>query len=361
VAGPGDTDPAPVPTGPTAPGPGAPLPVVLDTDIGTNVDDALALALALRHPGLEVVAVTTVSGPVERRAMLAARLAALAGRPDVPVVAGAGDREGRARPGWVDGGLCARTDATPPAGVTTGAGPAVSGGAGGALQAGVTGAGATTAARLLAGVIGAGVAPVTLGPLTNLADALGIDPGIPRRARRLVISGGLVRPGTAGGRALRPDDDTNLATEPGAARRVLEAGFPVLLVPLEVTWGQVWTRRHLGALAAGDDLCRVLARMVAAYAPRLARRLAARSGPAAGDDGQWVAVLHDPLAVAALAEPGLLETTEVGLVVDHHDGVVTIGEMPAAAPGARPATIVTGVRGRPGTFADWLLALLRAR
>lgn len=353
MAGPGGTDPAPVPTGPAAPGPGAPLPVVLDTDIGTNVDDALALALALRHPRLEVVAVTTVSGPVERRAALAARLAALAGRPDVPVVAGAGDREGRARPGWVDGGLSAEPETPGPVGAATGARRA--------STADVLGTGATTAAGLLAGTIGAGVVPVALGPLTNLADALGADPAISHRARRLVLSCGLVRAGTVAGRPLRPADDTNLATEPGAARRVLQAGFPLLVVPLEVTWGQVWTRRHLHALAAGDDLCRVLARMVEGYAPRLARRLVARSGAAAGDRAEWVAVLHDPLAVAALAEPGLVDTAEVGLVVEHHDGVVTLGEAPAMTPGARPATIVTGVRGPPGTFPDWLLEVLRAR
>ncbi|TAK70530.1 MAG: nucleoside hydrolase, partial [Dehalococcoidia bacterium] len=66
----------------------APLPFVLDTDIGTDVDDALALAFALRCPKLELRAVTTVSGDTVRRACIAKMLLRLAGREDVEVAAG---------------------------------------------------------------------------------------------------------------------------------------------------------------------------------------------------------------------------------------------------------------------------------
>ena len=64
--------------------------LVLDTDIGGDVDDALALAYALRHPDIELRAVTTVSGDTSVRAHIAARLLALAGRDDVVVAAGVG-------------------------------------------------------------------------------------------------------------------------------------------------------------------------------------------------------------------------------------------------------------------------------
>ena len=66
-------------------------PLVLDTDIGTDVDDALALAFAVRHPDIELVAVTTVSGDTLKRAQIAAKLLRLAGRGDVEVAAGIGD------------------------------------------------------------------------------------------------------------------------------------------------------------------------------------------------------------------------------------------------------------------------------
>ena len=66
-----------------------PKPIILDTDIGTDVDDAMALGLALASPELELVGVTTVHADAPLRARLARRLLELAGQPEVPVVAGA--------------------------------------------------------------------------------------------------------------------------------------------------------------------------------------------------------------------------------------------------------------------------------
>jgi len=64
--------------------------VLLDTDIGDDIDDALALALALRSPEIELLGVTTVFGNTQRRAQLAAHLLRAFGREDVPVAVGAG-------------------------------------------------------------------------------------------------------------------------------------------------------------------------------------------------------------------------------------------------------------------------------
>src|SRR5262245_5373541 len=71
-----------------AAGPGT--PVIFDTDIGTDIDDAYALAIVLQHPELELLGVTTVSGDAVARARLAAKLLQVAG-PEwrrVPVYAG---------------------------------------------------------------------------------------------------------------------------------------------------------------------------------------------------------------------------------------------------------------------------------
>ena len=57
--------------------PAQPVPVLFDTDIGTDIDDAYALALILRSPELELLGVTTVSGDAVARARLAAKLLAL--------------------------------------------------------------------------------------------------------------------------------------------------------------------------------------------------------------------------------------------------------------------------------------------
>lgn len=62
--------------------------VLIDTDIGDDVDDALALAFAARRPELDLRAVTTVYGPVDPRAQLARKLLQLLGRAEIPVAAG---------------------------------------------------------------------------------------------------------------------------------------------------------------------------------------------------------------------------------------------------------------------------------
>ena len=64
------------------------IPILLDTDVGTDVDDAIAIALVLAAPELDLRAVTTVSGDVRMRARIAKKLLKLGGRPAVPVAAG---------------------------------------------------------------------------------------------------------------------------------------------------------------------------------------------------------------------------------------------------------------------------------
>ena len=68
--------------------PPAPEKIIIDTDIGDDVDDAFALALALRSPELEILGVITNFGDTETRARIADRLLNEAGRPDIPVAAG---------------------------------------------------------------------------------------------------------------------------------------------------------------------------------------------------------------------------------------------------------------------------------
>jgi purine nucleosidase len=62
----------------------------IDTDLGTDVDDALALAFALRHPELDLVGVSTVFGDVELRARMVEALLRLGGAEGVPVLVGLG-------------------------------------------------------------------------------------------------------------------------------------------------------------------------------------------------------------------------------------------------------------------------------
>jgi purine nucleosidase len=63
--------------------------ILLDTDIGTDVDDAVALAYLLSHPDCELLGITTVSGEAEKRASLASVLCQAAGK-DIPIYPGSG-------------------------------------------------------------------------------------------------------------------------------------------------------------------------------------------------------------------------------------------------------------------------------
>lgn len=65
--------------------------VILDTDIGTDIDDAIALAYLLRHPQCELVGITTLTGEAEKRAQMASVLTTAAGRDDIPIYPGIED------------------------------------------------------------------------------------------------------------------------------------------------------------------------------------------------------------------------------------------------------------------------------
>src|ERR1700747_1345796 len=73
---------------PAVPGKISPEKVIIDTDIGDDIDDAFAVALALRSPELNILGVTTTFGDTELRAKLLDRFLAEAGRAEIPVAAG---------------------------------------------------------------------------------------------------------------------------------------------------------------------------------------------------------------------------------------------------------------------------------
>lgn len=67
-----------------------PHKILLDTDIGTDVDDALCLAYLLANPNCDLLGITTVTGEPERRAMMASVMTHAAGKPGIPIYPGGG-------------------------------------------------------------------------------------------------------------------------------------------------------------------------------------------------------------------------------------------------------------------------------
>jgi purine nucleosidase len=275
--------------------------LILDTDIGSDVDDALALAYALRHPAIELRAVTTVSADTTARAHIAGRLLALDGRDDVIVAAGVGGNSDRTWFGHEGVGLPV--------------GPEV------ALDA-------RHAVDVLLEMARDPEPPVvaTVGMQSNVAEAVTRDPEYAPRVPLLAVMGGIFRPFDRYGIRLEAGDH-NLVCDPEASATSLNAGFRILYVPLDVTFRVALRAAHLDRLRAGDALCRALADLCDVWRPVMQ----ARAGGSVPDD--VVAVLHDPLTVACVVtrEFVTVETRPVRVVVGA--GV--------------PRTVVDADRGRP--------------
>jgi inosine-uridine nucleoside N-ribohydrolase len=266
--------------------------IIIDTDPG--VDDAMAIQFALGAVPLEVVGLTTVFGnvPVELATANALRLLHLAGRGDIPVA------QGTANPLWgpFEGGFPCVHGEDGQGNVFAPESPLV------ALS--------QPAAEFLVEQLRAQPGEITLvavGPLTNLAQALALEPGIVHFVREVVIMGGnALCPGNA-----TPAAEANVLSDPDAADLVLGAGWPLTMVGLDVTH-RVNMRRD-----ALDQLARLpgpLARHVSAAIP-FYRNFFERVNRT---DGFYV---HDSSAIAYLLAPELFDTEAWPVRVDVSHGI----------------------------------------
>ena len=246
--------------------------VLIDTDIGDDVDDAFGLALALRLPQLRVRGVTTVAGPVQARARLAQSIIAAAGHTGVPVVAGSSTTsDGQMRSGRFSHQLLLEIENAQLRieNVDTAASQSTIYNLQSAIDLMLACSQASTPLTIIA-----------LGPLTNVAAALERDPSLASRARLVAMAGKLGY----------PYPDWNLRCDPAAAKRVLAAGMPITLVGMHVTLRAKMRVEQLRRLFDGPDPLNVaLARCVLAW------RTWKRRMP----------ILHDALTVAVAADPTL--------------------------------------------------------
>lgn len=263
------------------------IPLVIDTDPG--VDDAVALLLAAASPEVQLLAVTTVYGNVEleRTTDNARRLLELAGRPDLPVAAGA------ARP---------LVHVQPMRAADWHGADGLGGGAS-TLPAPTSAPYPRGAVDLMAEVLQASKTPVTIaaiGPMTNVALLLAVHPELAGRIGRLVVMGGSMTVGNTTGAA-----EFNVYSDPEAAQRVLHRPeVAVTLVPLDLTVRCAVPGSWLDALAAAGPRCAALAGLVGHYRARFTASY--------GFDG---VALHDAVAVLEAAVPGTLSTTQLALQV----------------------------------------------
>lgn len=286
----------------------------LDTDIGGDPDDACALAMALGWPAATLVAVTTNLDSGGLRAGCAREYLELAGRPDVPVVTGAGaSLTTRACPGST--AEDARYWPAPPS-----ASPAPPG----------------AALDLLARSIAQGVTIVAIGALTNLALLEIAHPGA-LAACRLVVMGGWLDPPAEGLPAFGPEDDWNIQCDPMAAEIALSAVGDLTLVTLPATAASHLRASHLPRLGRSGPLGELLARQCAVWAADRQMAVLAREHAALPDD---LANFHwDPVACAvALGWPGA-RSQDARVTMHLNDGVLRWER----DTGGRSARVVTGL------------------
>lgn len=184
--------------------------VIIDTDIGDDIDDAYALTLALHSPEFEILGVTTAWGDTALRAQLAARLLAAAGAKKIPVLAGV--------PTHSKSEFSQRAWAV--------AGPAAPHG------------NAVDFLLAQAKRYPHQITLIAIGPLTNVGAAIARDPAAFRLLDRVVLMGGSVHCGYGNPRAIPPPPpqaEYNIAMDPGAARKLFASGVPIFMMPLDST------------------------------------------------------------------------------------------------------------------------------
>jgi len=270
--------------------------VLIDCDVG--VDDALALILAFHSPELEVKAVTGVNGNVPLGQVFEniQGVLSLIKPPHPPSIAKGADRPLTGNP----------VNASSVHG---------DGGLGGAkiekrrgenwweLYPGRADKLITQFARRYPGEL----TLIALGPLTNLALALRRDPQGMKLLRQVVIMGGAVR--TKGN--ITPYAEFNIFVDPWAAQMVFRSGLPILLVPLDVT--------HQVRLTP-----EIIAQRVSPMQSSFARFVieATRYDFTTRQFGRRFKVfyLHDPLAVGAVVNSGLVNRERLSLLVETREG-----------------------------------------
>ncbi len=262
------------------------IPIILDTDIGTDVDDALALALAVRSPEIDLLAVTTVGVDACLRGRTARKLLRLLGRDEIPVAAGCDRRlNGTAfQPMPLSS---ARFIENEQDGLT--------------LQE-------QHAVDLIINLLQAAntrINLVLIGPVTNAAMALKRCPQIKDKIERFIVMGGSVYPANILKKEgwlkwvpglFKAGMEYNLNSDPAAAEVILNSGIPLLLVPAEVTYRTYLTELERAqiqqsTLPPSAELNHMCDEFQAAFAKMTARMPV---------DRRFVQVyLHDPLTVAA--------------------------------------------------------------
>lgn len=285
--------------------------VILDTDIGDDIDDAYALALLLSRPNIKLLGVTTAWGQTQERAELAVKLLHVMGYDHIPVYAG---RRGTAKIGrqyeWAR-----RNETNPPS-----SGQPVSKNA-------LPGVQKDDAVTFLKRAIEKAPGEITLiavGPLVNVGDLVTQHPEIKTKLKRIVIMGGAVHMGYDG--TANPVAEWNIKCDPQAAKAVFASGVPLTMAGLESTAMLKFdVERQKRLFARGTPTTDAIAALTILW-------------------GNSVPTLYDPMAVAWATDGKFCETEQQHVVVDE-DGKTRITD--------GPPNVTVLINPQKDAFLDW--------
>lgn len=253
-------------------------PILIDTDPG--IDDAVAIALALASPEVEVIGISTVGGNtgLVHTTRNALRLLEFFGRTDIPVASGYDQPYQRAKK------LEAATEVHGADGV-----------AGAALPDASVDVVSTDAVEFLAEKIRNSKEPVTLvtiGPLTNIAHLVDRHPDVISMIDRFIMMGGAAHDGN-----VTPVAEFNVWHDPEAAKRVFASGLEVIMVGLDATHTLPVSEDNWNWLNDAGSFGAVYKTMLGAYTDFYSSVY-----------GERITHQHDALAVAEAIWPGTMRT-----------------------------------------------------
>jgi len=254
--------------------PSVPQKIIIDTDIGDDVDDAFAVALALSSPELQILGISTTFGDTETRAKLLDRFLGEVGRQDIPVAVGIPTHTSNllTQRRYAEGGHFAK--ASRPRAVDF----------------------ILEQIRLYPDQI----TLVAIGPLINVGALVDKNAETFRKLRRVVLMGGSIERGYGdiGYSAPRgPEAEWNIKNDIPSAQKLFVSGVPLFMMPLDATQLKLDEVKRAVLFQAGTPLTDALTLLYHQW-------------------GQETPTLFDVMAVTYILNPGLCPVTPRHISVD---------------------------------------------
>jgi purine nucleosidase len=251
----------------------APQKVIIDTDIGDDVDDAFALALAVESPELQVLGITTTFGETDVRAKIVDRFLGEVGRSDIPVMAGRpAGRTPMSQRRYADDTKFTKSSHG-------------------------------DAADFILQEIGKHPGEITLigiGPLMNVGEVIDRDAAAFRKLKSVVIMGGSVRKGYGDygyNEHFPPAPEWNILNDVKSAQKLFTSGVPLYVMPLDSTQLKLDEVKRAFLFTRGTAVTDQLAILYHLWA-------------------QETPTLFDPMAVTFVIRPELCPVTPLHIRVD---------------------------------------------